>query len=215
MSKVIRFAKLLIVTMLLGVFLIAQLPMLGGLGNLGNLLGGLGGGMRKRAPANVFKKVLSGGDWNLAAGVLCPAGVWTVIGSYTVPAQQAYRFGFGSAAFPDNQGYMYIAVYDDTAATSLELEGSIRLVQRNAQGTITLVVAEFRSEQLKGSVNNRQLMIALPEQAQFPLVGEDSVLEIQFLGDIADTTVLWGAAVAAAPPVDPPDACNVPVTVYQ
>lgn len=214
MSKIKRFAKLLIVTMLLGVFLIGQLPMLGGLGNLGGLLGGLGGGLRKKAPANIFKKVLSGGDWNLAAGVLCPAGVWTVIGSYTVPAQQAYRFGFGSAAFPDNQGYLYIVVYDDTATDSVEEEGSIRLVQRNAQGTIQLVVAEFRTEQLKGSVNNRQLMVALPEQAQFPLVGEDSVLEVQFKADNADTTCLWGAAVTSGT-FPTPDACNVPVTVYQ
>lgn len=188
---------------------------LGGLGNLGGLLGGLGGGMKKKAPANIFKKVLSGGDWNLAAGVIVPAGVWTVIGQYVVPAQQAYRFGFGSAAFPDNQGYIYITVYDNTGGTSLEVEGSIRLVQRNAQGTIQLVVAEFRTEQLKGSVNDRSMMIALPEQVQFPIVGEDSVLEIQYLSDVGETLVLWGAAIAAVPPVDPPDACNVPVTVYQ
>lgn len=187
----------------------------GGIGNMGGLLRGLIPGGRSKPGANIFKKTLSGLDWNLAAGVLCPAGVWTVIGQYVVPAQQAYRFGFGSAQFPDNQGYIYLAVFDDTGATSEVENGTIRLVQRNAQGTVSLVVAEFRTEQLYGAVADRQMQIALPEQTQFPLVGEDSVLEIQFMADDEDITVLWGAAIAAAPPLVPVDACNIPVTVYQ
>jgi len=178
------------------------------LGNLGNLLGGLGG--QKAKMGNVFKKILAHGDWVLAADVLCTADVWTVIGRYTVPAQQAYRFGFGSAAYPDNQGYIYIALYDDTATNSVLEDGSLRLVQRNAQGTIQLVVAEFRTEQLRGSTTNRQQMVALPEQTQFPLVGEDSVLELQFRADATDTVVI--AAIGTALGLD---IWNVPVTVYQ
>jgi len=184
---------------------------LGMLGGLGSLLGGLGGGTTKQAAkSNVFKKILAHGDWIPAADVLCPADVWTVIGSFTVPAQQAYRFGYGSPAFPDNQGYIYVALYDDTATNSVLEDGALRLVQRNAQGTISLVVAEFRTEQLRGSTTDRQQMIALPEQTQFPLVGEDSVLELQFRADAADTVVILAIGTAAGL-----DIWNVPVTVYQ
>ena len=192
-----------------------NLGALGNLGNLGKLLGGLGG-QRKNIAANVFKKILAHGDWwdsSLEDGanyILCKAGVWAVIGRYKVPAQQAYRFGFGSAAFPDNQGYLFVAIYDDTATNSAKEEGALRLVQRNAQGTLHLVVAEFRTEQLSGDVSDRSKQIALPEQTQFPLVGEDSYLELQVKLDAADGIVKTAIGTAAGL-----DIWNIPVTVYQ
>ena len=190
------------------------------LGNLRGMLGGLGGlgvgGISKTAPANVFKKVLSHTNWWDTAlesdtGVIdCKAGVFTVIGRYKVPAQQRYHFGFGSPAYPDNQGYMYMAIYDDTATNSVLEDGSIRLVQRNAQGTISLVVAEFRTEQLRGDLADRNKQIALPEQAQFPLVGEDSYMEIQFNPDAVDIIVKTAIGTAAGK-----DVWNIPVSCYQ
>jgi len=181
--------------------------------NLGGILGG-----RKSATAgrNVFKKILAHGDWwdtdlETSSGViLLRAGIWQTIGRYTVPAQQMLRFGYGSALYPDNQGHLHIAVYDDTATNSVVEEGSIRLVQRNAQGTVLLVIAEFRTENLRGSTTDRQMMVPLPEQTQFPVVGEDSVLEIQFKPDAADSIV--SAAIGTAAGLD---IWNVPVTVYQ
>ena len=197
----------------------SPLNILGNLGGLGNLAGMLGGGTTQRsalAGRNVFKKVLSHGEWwddalETAAGEIdLRAGVFQPIGRFTVPAQQLYRFGFGAAAFPDNQGYLHIAVYDNTAVNSVIVEGSIRLIQRNAQGTVQLVVAEFRTETLRGSATNRQQMIALPEQTQFALVGEDSVLELQMSPDAAVTIVDVAIGTAAGL-----DIWNIPVTVYQ
>jgi len=115
-----------------------------------------------------------------------------------------------AAAFPDNQGYMHFAAYDDTATNSVVEDGSLRLVQRNAQGTVQLVVAEYRTEQLRGSVSNRQQMVALPEQTQFPVVGEDSILELQLKPDAADSIVKTAIGTAAGL-----DIWNIPVTVYQ
>ena len=191
---------------------------LSGLGGLGNLAGLAGGLMpaKRQATRNVFKKVLSHGDWwdtelESAAGVIAlKAGVYQAIGRFTVPAQQLYHFGFGSAVYPDNQGYMHMAIYDDTATNSVIEEGSVRLVQRNAPGTIQLVVAEYRTEQLRGSTSNRQQMMALPEQAQFDLVGEDSIMEIQFKPDAADSIVSPAIGTAAGL-----DIWNIPVTCYQ
>ena len=187
-----------------------------GLGNLGGILGGVGAQKSAVSGRNVFKKVLSHGDWwdtglETGSGVIAlKAGVWQTIGRFTIPAQQIYRFGYGSAAFPDNQGYMHFAAYDDTATNSVVEEGAVRLVQRNAQGTVQLVVAEFRTEELRGSLYDRQQMKALPEQTQMPLVGEDSVLEIQFKPDAADSIVNVAIGTAAGL-----DKWNIPVTVYQ
>lgn len=191
------------------------------LGNLGGLFGGLGGGiaapaMSKTAPANVFKKVLSHADWwdtDLESGsgvIACKAGVFTVIGRYKVPPQQTYHFGFGSPAYPDNQGYIYLALYDDTATNSVQEHGAVRFVQRNAQGTVSLVIAEFRTEQLCGDTADRKKQIALPEQGQFPLVGEDSYLEIHFKADAAD--IIVDAAIGTALGAD---IWNIPVSCYQ
>ena len=189
---------------------------IGGLGSLAGLLGGAGAQRSATAGRNIFKKVLSHGDWwdtalESAAGVIAlKAGVFQPIGRFTVPAQQVYAFGFGAAMYPDNQGYMHLAVYDDTVTNSVIAEGSIRLVQRNAQGITQLVVAEFRTEQLRGSTSNRQQMMALPEQTQFDLVGEDSIMEIQFSPDAVVSIV--SPAIGTA---DKLDIWNIPVTVYQ
>ena len=201
-------------------FIIMAFPILGLqdiLGNLGGIFGGIGSRRStKTAPANVFKKVLSHSDWwdtALESGsglILCKAGVYTVIGRYKVPAQQTFHFGFGSPAYPDNQGYLYVALYDDTATNSVLENGAVRLVQRNATGTVQLVVAEFRTEQLGGDVADRNKQIALPEQVQFPLVGEDSYLEIHFKADAVDTLVATAIGTAAGK-----DIWNVPVSVYQ
>jgi len=193
-----------------------------GLQDLMASLGGLFGqrqgnaAANKTAPSNVFKKVLSHADWwdtALETGsgqIAVTAGIWTTIGRYQVPAQQAYHFGFGSPAYPDNQGYCYLALYDDTATNSVQEHGSVRLVQRNAQGTISLVVAEFRTEQLCGDTSDRNKQMALPEQVQFPLVGEDSYLEIQFNPDADDILVNPAIGTAAGA-----DIWNIPVSCYQ
>ena len=201
-------------------FIIMAFPVLGLqdiLGSLGGILGGIGGrASSKSAPANVFKKVLSHADWwdtaleSSSGVILCKAGVYTVIGRFKVSAQQTYHFGFGSPAYPDNQGYLYIALYDDTATNSVKENGSVRLVQRNATGTVQLVVAEFRTEQLAGDVADRNKQISLPEQVQFPLVGEDSYLEIHFKADAIDSLISVAIGTAAGL-----DIWNVPVSCYQ
>jgi hypothetical protein len=198
------------------VSIFGSIPGIGGIGNLAGMLGGGGQAKSPTAGRNVFKKVLSHGDWwdaaleTTANTIALKAGVYQTIGRFTIPAQQMYRFGYGAAAFPDNQGYMHFAAYDDTATNSVVEDGSLRLVQRNAQGTVQLVVAEYRTEQLRGSVSNRQQMVALPEQTQFPVVGEDSILELQLKPDAADSIVKTAIGTAAGL-----DIWNIPVTVYQ
>ena len=163
-------------------------------GILGNLQGMLGGinlpGVQKAAPENVFYKTLSTTNlWDTAlesasGKISAKNGYFTTIGRFKVPAQQSYHWGFGTPAYPDNQGYLYMVVKDDQG-TPAAIPGVVRLVQRNNAGTLNLTVAEFRTEQLSGDAADRKKQMALPEQAQFPLVGEDSYLEIAFQPDSA------------------------------
>lgn len=172
------------------------------------LMAGLGGvgapaGRPVGSTQNRFMRVL---DKSLAdldvitADVTTVAGQWTKVGTgYTVPAQQMVHWGYGNSQEPDNQGYLYI-YFEDTSAA--ETVGKVRLVQANAQETIKFVVAEFNLAATHGSKTNKAMMIALPEQTQFPLVGEDSLLYLE-------------AYSVAASSVDKDNSyVYIPVTIY-
>ena len=143
------------------------------------LLGGQGVGGQP-APGNRFQRVLdkSAADLDIiTADVTTVAGQWVDIGSgFTVPAQTLARTGYGDQEHPDNQGVLYI-YFEDTAAA--ETVGRVRIVQRNAQETRSIVVGEWNLASTHGSKTNRAMMTALPEQAQFPMVGEDSKIILQ------------------------------------
>jgi len=157
-----------------------------------------------------FQKTLDKVDFQLCGGgagstqTIIPA-VFNRIGAYTVPAQQRFAFGYGSSTQSMNQGYLYVQLIDAVAAAAMT--GSVRLVQENANGTRKIVVFEEREEILHGALADRQLKVALPEKTQFPLIGEDSNLVIEYLPD---------AALALANDLDH-DASTVyiPVTIYQ
>lgn len=139
---------------------------------------GLGGGKARGSTQNKFMKVLDEVDFGLTtADMPVNASTWTKIGSgYTIPAQQMFHYGFGVPELPDNQGYLYMYISDDTPAEEV---GKVRLVQANAQETIKFVVAEYNMVSTHGSKTNKAMQLALPEQTQFPMVGEDSKLWLE------------------------------------
>lgn len=125
----------------------------------------------------------------------------------TIPAQRYYRWGHGSPNQQRNQGYMHFAALD--IGTGFE-EGILRLVQTNANETRTLVVVEINTQRLHTATstteatatpNSIDQLYPLPEQP-FPLVGEDSKLQIWFKTTVATTTV-DGVTF------------SIPVTIYQ
>lgn len=141
-------------------------------------------------------------------GALAAASAWTKIWEKTVPAQQQYRWGFGSPALPHNQGYMWFCSLDST--TDFEV-GVLRLVQAKARETISYVVLEIDDTRLHGTtvtslttatpVDLNQ-MIAVPEKVEFPKVGEDSKLQLKY------------RCITAATAEDNVG-FSIPVTVYQ
>ena len=190
--------------------------MLGGLIN--SILGGiLGGNLGRQQSQRQFKGVYRGtldhtlwwdSDLETAANyITCTGGVWTVIGRYQVKPQELIALGFGNPGFPDNQGYAYIALYDDTATNSVQEHGMIRLAQRDYNSYIPIVVAEDRSRIWAAHLTDRAQMKPLPEQIDKPLVGEDSYLEIHFKADADDSVVATAIGTAALA-----DVWDVPIT---
>jgi len=192
-----------------------MMPNILGMLNLGNVAGAL------RAPSaqtqRPFRKHLGITDGDAAydamadvlaiIGALAAGSVWTKIWEKTVPAQQAFRWGFGSPATPHNQGYMYFYSIDVTVDMQI---GVLRLVQAKALETVSYVVLEIDDTRLHTATNTAagiiptsiNDMMALPEKVEFPKVGEDSLLQ------------LWYRCVTAATAEDTVG-FSIPVTCYQ
>jgi len=137
-------------------------------------------------------------------------GQWTLIWQTIVPAQQQIRWGFGSPATPQNQGYMWFYGLDTGVNFST---GLLRLVQANARQTDVRTVLEVDDTALHAAVAaptvitapllDKNQMIALPEKREFPKVGEDSLLQ------------LWYFLLVANGGVAGLTNFSIPVTVYQ
>ena len=160
-----------------------------------------------------FSTTLVQGDGTgyLTAGdITCTLAVWARLWEYIVKPQQVVRPGFGSPAMPDNQGYLFIKLYDDTATNSAEEAGMVRLSMMNARETIKHVIWEGRTELSGASKTDRRLKVPLPEMLGFPGVGEDSKLVIEFRADASDTVVKTPIGTAAGL-----GGIMLPVTIYQ
>ena len=133
---------------------------------------------------------------------------FTLIWQHTVPAQQVLAWGSGSPNQQRNQGFMHFFALD--VAVGFE-EGTLRLEIANARSTRTRVVKELNTQRLHTTTFTTAItatptdintMVALPEQVNFPKVGQDSLMTLFFRTSIPTTTV---------------DACefSIPATVYQ
>lgn len=177
--------------------------------------GGLGQ-VAQSGPAIIgrYQRTLSHADWwdsaleTASNYITCTAGVPVIIGRYQVKPRQRIHFGYGIAGQDANQGYMYLALYDDTATNSVIEEGKIRLVEKSYDNFITIPVGEWRCAQLRGDVNDKNKKIPLPEQIQFDWVGEDSYLCIEFTADATDGIVKTAIGTAAGA-----DIWDIPVTI--
>jgi hypothetical protein len=90
------------------------------------------------------------------------ASKWQVVGSYIVPAQQGYAFGFGEKQNPYNQGYLYISL-KESAAGGTALSGKVRLVVKDANDVPKgAPVYEEDLAALTGSTTDRALKQSLP-----------------------------------------------------
>jgi hypothetical protein len=119
-------------------------------------------------------------------GLIGAVGTFWRIWQMTVPAQTLIRWGFGSPALPENQGYLWFAAMKVTTGFDV---GMLRIGQESHSGFQKLVVAEMPDDALHTQTNtslatatpiNRQDMIAFPEKVEFPYVKEDSRLFLEY-----------------------------------
>lgn len=106
------------------------------------------------------------------------AGEENVIGEFTVPAQEVYRWGYGSPRDERNQGFAYADLRDDADEP---VQGEIWLVQTDAPGDNRQVVKRFSADTLRGDRADINTQKPLPEQGQNPFVGENSKLRLVFV----------------------------------
>jgi len=189
------------------------------MGMLDNLLGGIAPMLGGNVPAKNTVPAAQGfrtdvqiedGDdaFDTAAEVLALIGAvgtfWT-IWEMTIPAQQAVHWGYGSPATPQNQGYMFFYA---ASAAAYDI-GTLRLKQENARRTRKIIVSELADIGLHGLVAaiadptliDRNQMTALPEKVEYPLVGEDSIIGLEY----NPRTLV----------VETQAAFKIPITVYQ
>lgn len=201
--------------------LVLMLPImpLMGVGALQQLMGNIGG-LGGNAGKNTVKAQqgyrtdigIEDGDeaYNTEAevyGAIGAVGIWTIIFEMTIPAQQAVHWGYGSPATPQNQGYMWFAV---VGASAFE-KGKLRLWQNSARRTkyrpvtevsdVALHKATFDAAIENVALINKNEMYALPEKVEFPLVGEDSLIGLEY-------KMITDATPAKA-------GFKIPITVYQ
>lgn len=113
-------------------------------------------------------------------------GSWWRIWEATVPAQQEWAWGFGSPAYPDNQGYIFFVAA--LAGTGFDV-GKVRLIIENANRIYAPPVATFSDTKTHSTTNTslatmrllaRDQMEALPEKVEYPTVHEDSRIAINY-----------------------------------
>ncbi|WP_145925530.1 hypothetical protein [Dehalogenimonas formicexedens] len=159
----------------------------------------MGRGQAQAAPKSRFNNsyganvVITDGDlpYDTAAevyGAMGAAGAgFFQIWRKTVLAQRGIRWGSGNALTPYNQGYMWFALLDKTTDFAT---GVVRLGIADAAEQYVLVVKEMDDTNRLHTTTNTTIttaqptdmaqMIALPEQIQKPIVGEDSKIHIKY-----------------------------------
>ena len=106
------------------------------------------------------------------------AGEENVIGEFTVPPQEVYRWGYGSPQDERNQGFAYADIQDDAGN---EIPGTMWLVQTDAPGDNRKVIARLDADTLRGNISDTNTQIPLPEQGDQPFVGQNSKLRLVFV----------------------------------
>jgi hypothetical protein len=173
----------------------------------GALQGVLGTKTVSGTTQNAFQKILSQPDFSgiATADQTAVSGAWTVIGTYTVPAQQRVAVGYGNPNQPENQGYIYVRL--DCSGGQMLNASKLRITQENANGTLKYVVFETDLAELSGDLNDKNKKIALPEKVEFPLVAEDSKIKLEIYNNYDyDFTIDYD---------DVDNAIRIPITVYQ
>jgi hypothetical protein len=104
------------------------------------------------------------------------AGKFTEVARFKVPADVEYRWGYGRATAPENQGYLYVDLQNGSANP---VEGTIRFVIESATGRRQEVIADYDTEKLDASKTDRTQQVPFPEQPNVTAT-QDAFLVVKF-----------------------------------
>ncbi|MBK5251101.1 MAG: hypothetical protein JJE29_00425 [Peptostreptococcaceae bacterium] len=136
--------------------------------------------------AKKFKTTLNAALLGMDTDVVCAAGVPARLGTFTIPAGQAYSVGYGPfVGRSDAIGHAMLVLMDDTAVTPEAEEGLVSLEVRDPQGRHKATIFEARTEELKLGAADPGLRMPLAEDAG--MINEDDRIELWFTSDAADT----------------------------
>lgn len=131
---------------------------------------------------------------------------WVLVGYYTIPAQQEVRVGYGNANQQFNQGYVYLRLDSSSGAC----KGKVRIKIESANGERSDMIGEWELQSLAGDKNDKNKMIALPEDMRFTAREDDKIL-IEIRNDDGSAWTPTGTI------IDFDDADNyikIPITAY-
>lgn len=77
-----------------------------------------------------------------------------------------------------NQGFAYADIKDDSNSA---VPGTLWLVQTDAPGDNRIVAKRISASKLRGDISDTNTQIPVPEQGQYPFVGENSKLRLVFV----------------------------------
>jgi hypothetical protein len=142
------------------------------------IFGNLFGGNQSERPVNQYQKILTESDFTVVDHqTISSTTQWTEIATYTVPAQQILRAGYGDAGHPENEGRVYVFIRSGET-TPAELTGKWRVVLTNRARSFHEPVQEFDEELTHGDLNDKRKLLPLGVQGR--TLGEDDVLVIEF-----------------------------------
>lgn len=153
---------------------------------------------------NRYPKYLTATDFGIGSSpnIAIPVGKWTLLVSYTVPAQQEIAVGQTEAYSGGGQGAVSYMRFDNTDTNQLSTE-LFRVQITDANEVNTQVIYEDIGTRWSASSTDRTLSKLLPED--FRRVQEDGKIQI---------TCKTTAASKVWAPVDADNSIILPVTVY-
>jgi hypothetical protein len=195
-------------------------------GIAGGLLGGIGGAKQQEQEPAGYEGTLVGYDGEgfidsviattgvpkQHAAITCPAGAFTEVWAYKVPAQQMVALGWGDKAHPNNQGMLYMKFTDNHATGPTIYEGMVRIFIAKGRRLSKIPIWEGRSEHLHPATQDRNNMVMFPYQGDKGIVAEDSLVTVEFMPD-KGLTLGWGAEITDAG--GDCSAIRLPATFYE
>lgn len=124
-------------------------------------------------------------DFEMAATVVCTAGVYTEIARYEVGDDEAIQFGYGmSSSYSDARGRLYAKLQD---ATPAQVNGEMKFTIENKNDNLLIDLGSYRTNKLDEGVDDARARYPFPKQLSG--ASPRRIIKIYFKADATATLV--------------------------